>query len=694
MKYLLKLEDTLKALQSGGVTCEDASKLMNSEISRDEIKHLLKVKDESLDKTEIEKLGCILKVANYIYTYSGLSTGITDSDYDKLISIYQSVSGDMSFTIDSSNDNKEYHRYPVLRGTLNKIYSLGESDLHQKVNDHRETLDQWIAKMENKIYLNSGEMVHLRDETVLCFPKWDGVSCVFEFDEKGKMIRALTRGHTDVNTAKNISCHFPNMKSDVFGRHGVKTEIMVFDETVDAYSAYTKRLYSQSRSVASAIINSNTPSEFDSMLVIKKLRYLKEGRKIEDLCTEVFDDPYIRCKLKNTEEILRFSEDCRNVNGCRCDGVVIRFTNPEIIKKLGREDNKNNFEVAYKFTEESAYATVKDIEFRMGLFGRLTPVVTFEPIKLKGNKVKSASLGSMSRFRSLHLSKGDTIKIFYDIIPYVTIDPSCKITDSDPIKEPRYCPDCGSLLEKNGDIISCANEKCSWVMKGRILNYIEKMKIDNISGMTVVKLFDAGFLTCIEDLYTLKKHKSKICKMDGFGEESVERFLRGIERSRDSIMGSQLLGAIGIEGNSRKTFKKLLELYTIRELLDFADDKRYDYLERVEGIGEKKAKGIIKGLRHNKKLIKFLLEVIDVVEDDEIPKSKFYVCFTKVRNRELEEFILQNKGSVVDNVTKGTSFLVVPTKDVTSRSTELAKKYGIPRVVIDDVESYITKNYL
>ena len=89
----------------------------------------------------------------------------------------------------------------------------------------------------------------------------------------------------------------------------------------------------------------------------------------------------------------------------RTDGVVITITDSTIQQILGRDNDINNFEVAYKFTEEYAYSEIVDIDFQMGLFGRLAPVAKIKPVKLKGNTISSVSLGSMAIYRKMNFSK-------------------------------------------------------------------------------------------------------------------------------------------------------------------------------------------------------------------------------------------------------------------------------------------------
>ena len=99
-------------------------------------------------------------------------------------------------------------------------------------------------------------------------------------------------------------------------------------------------------------------------------------------------------------------------------------------------------------------------------------------------------------------------------------------------------------------------------------------------------------------------------------------------------------------------------------------------------------------INSNKKLIKFLEDELDIISTKGTSNEKsFSVCFTKIRDMDLEKFIIANGGIVSDSLTKNTTFLVVPSLDTESSKVTKAKKYGIQIVHIDDLESTIL-NYL
>jgi len=663
------------------------------------------IDDKEYYSAYVKLLRIVLKICNYIYNYSGEYTGLTDAQYDELIEFYKDLSGDESIITEAKNDTDNvHHRFKTLRGTLDKIYKLTEEDVLK--NKSQKSLDDWVKQTEKRYFDLSGETIDLYEEEVIVMPKFDGLSTVFECDGKtGKMIRALTRGDTSRNEAQDVSHIFKNGRfvgslRDQPYDYGVKVEVMMLNDSLDEYNQKYHKDYKNTRSIVSSILNSKELDERVEYLHVVPLRisFIDEDgeESAQQLAPEVFNYPYLRCKLKETEKIREYSFNQKTVfPGLRCDGSVIQLTNPKVQQVLGRDNEKQKYEVAFKFTEEVGYAEVEDVIFTTGLFGRISPVVVFKPVKLKGNKVRKASLGSFSRFSNLELCKGDVIKVLYDIIPYVqfdTDDYKCTRSGKSVIKAPKFCPDCGELLElsESGDILRCNNKSCPCREKGKILNYCKKMNISNISYATIEDFYSEGLLRSIRDLYTLKDHKNQIVGMDGYNVKKIENILNEIDTHRE-VSASVLFGSLGIESISTKKFKNVFDFISAQEMMEIANTDNYDFFTVIPGIKEKTAKALVDGLHDNNDLIYFLLKELTLIEE---VRGHYSVAFTKVRDEEMEKFITDNYGTIDDSLTKNTTILVVPTKDIKSSKTDKANKYGIPIVPIDELKEYITNNLL
>lgn len=660
--------------------------------------------DEQPTKEEIEALKWILKLCNLIYNRSGEDTGLSDSEYDILSEYYKNISGDESIITEAEGSNDVVnHKYKTLRGTLDKIYKITEEDVLK--NKSQKSLDDWVRQTERRYLEKTGEHIDLMECEVIVMPKFDGVSCVFECSKSGQLERALTRGDTKRNEAQDITHVFKDIFTDPVQnpkhQHGVKTEIMMLDADLEKVNEEYHTDYKNTRSVVSSILNSDELDGREKYLKIVSLRYSyidEDGDESEQyLPPSVYEYPYLKCKLKEVDKIHEFAFNHKTVHpGLRCDGAVIRIMDENIQRVLGRENEKQKFEVAFKYTEETAYSKVKDIIFTTGLFGRINPVVVVKPVKMKGNTVEKASLGSYGRYKKLGLAKGDIVKVLYDIIPYVDFDENdfkCERSGNSAIKASLTCPECGSVLEESesGELLYCVNPSCPCRERGRILNYCKKMNIANISYATIEDLYNEHILRSIEDLYRLKDQVNTISQLNGYGVNKITNILDEIDNHRD-VVPSVLLGSIGIEGVSTKKFKKILEYVTMAEIIQFSQEKNYDFFTVIPGIKDKTAKKLVDGINDNISLIQFLIQELSI-QNEPRSSGSFSVVFTKIRNEEMEKMIEEYGGIVSDSLTKDTSILVIPEKGVNSSKVEKAKKYNIPVVPIDELKNYIEENF-
>ena len=698
----MKLERLQVGLLSGEFDVVDVSDIMQKQIRPKMLKYIglgMDNKYNLFSEDDKQNVFLMIFLCQYIFNYSGLPTGLSDLEYDQLYEVYINLGNDdmISVNIPKSSTKTANHHYPSLRGTLTKVYYLTDDEVRK--NPTRKYLNEWIKRTE-KIYSDiTGRSINLNEEDIYVFPKWDGCSCVFEFNPDGSLHKALTRGNVYTNVAQDITRAFPHVigKKTKNG-YGLKTEIMMRENDLDSYNKKYNTTYRNTRSIVSSILNtidSKTDPRLD-MLVIQGLRTSElDGKEetLQELADMAFDSPYIKCKLKDVDKIRDFAENHRYVDGLRCDGAVIYLINKDLRKILGREDNKNRYEVAYKFTEETALTKLTDVVFQLGPSGKLNPVAIVKPVKLKGNTITRISLGSMARFDDLNLRYGDTVKVNYDIIPYLIFDLSCKHNPKgDKIKTPKKCPYCGEPLElENGIPIRCANEKCAWKKKGKILNYFTKLGIEGIGFETVDQLYEAGICKSIKDIYKLHKHKNELIKLEGFGEISYKNLIKSIN-DRGSVYDYEVLGALGIEGISTETFKVLLKKHSLKKLMLIASDESVDELCEIPGIKKKKATKIIDGLNKNIDLIDYLLSHLDIKHDDR-KEGRFRVVFTKVRDSDLESWIRDHDGTVENDVKKVTDILIVPEIMTTSTKTQQASKYGIPMVSIDHAKEYIIAHF-
>ena len=681
------------------LTEDKNKKLINYFVNRD------KISCEPLNGPMLAKLNAIVQIT-HILDSSDAGSPLSDTEWDTLeeMLINEGVPR-LTGTVEINDNKKESHTYLQLRGTLDKVYYL--RDTEKRTNKSRKYLSEWIKSTEAKYEKVTGKKIDLRKCKVLCTPKFDGACAVDEISETGKGLW-MSRGDTQKNRASNIShvlCQFDNLYN-AFPDHGIKFEIMMTEENKDYINQiYRDRHYRNSRQVVTATLNSKDPDFKAEYLYPVPLRIMKKGDEIENIHPDLLRKfPSLACSLSDVDRIYEFAMNHRyiemNQMRFRTDGVVITLTDPELQKVLGRESDINNFEVAYKFTEEHAYTKVKGVEFYVSEFGHITPVLVVEKVILKGNDVDHITLSNKERFDELDLHYGDTVKVLYDIIPYVTTDENCPRSNSKKIEFVKFCPKCGAPLDLSVVEVQCSNGECPSKIIGKIQNYCSNVRIQNIGIQRIQTLYNAGLLKHgIRSLYKLKKYNLDMEDLDMFGRLMTRKIIAEIESKR-RLKDYEFFGAIGIETLSTKTFKSIFAAIKYSDFIDIINKKEFDSLRNklisINGIGEAKADVLIKYLKNTddrKELLKLLEEMSIAETFSAVPKekSKGKILLHQFRSDELQKLIESNGWEIGSSLSGNTSYLVIPDgDDVNMESAKIisAKDLGVPVVT----DSYIRAN--
>ena len=633
---------------------------------------------DKMDDMDLFTCRKIVEILQFIYNNTDIIPPVSDSTYDKLYQIMLDAGlGDIVGSVNSQGKPVREHRFPDLRGTLNKVHFVFNVD---KDGDKRRSIEDWITTIENILgrNINNTEEFNIRLQ-----PKWDGCSAVFECDENGELEHVLMRGDTEKNLAVDVIDLFKDqIDFKVFAngkeKFAIQTEVLMNQADYERIIVDYKDFKSP-RSATSSILNEKVlQPHLAQYLTIEPLRIQYVGKEPCIIPNERFDMISNLFDLRDIRECIKQINEDIKADGRVTDGVVLHLINEDLHTRLGRDGAINRYEVAYKFPAESKKAKLINIEFSYGLGGNITPVAKIEPVVMLGKTISSISMGSIDRFRSMdHLTTGSEIIVRYEIIPYMDIDNTCKINEhGDKFYVPTHCKHCGERLVED-PLLKCINEECPSRIIGNVVNYINKMRIENINIETVSTLFDQGIITGIESLYTLDEHKTKIISLPGFGEKSYEKMIDGINK-RKTVYDYELLGSLGIQSIGVRMFKKVLSVMDLETMLRLAKDHMLSInLMGLPGFGEKTASRVQYGVSSKIKTIEFLLNKIQLKEQVSSSKLKGKVCFSQVRDAQFESELERNGYEVVNSITKSTDYLIVPSLEVLSSKIDKAKKYGI-----------------
>lgn len=639
---------------------------------------------KELDDMDIFTCKKLIEILQFIYNNTDIVPPVSDETYDSLYQIMLDTGlGDIVGSVNSQGKPVREHSYPDLRGTLNKVHFTFNVD---KEGDKRKSIEDWITSIENILgrKINNTKEFELRLQA-----KWDGCSAVFECDEEGNVEHVLMRGDTEKNQAVDIielfrdSIDFRTFANGK-DKFAVQTEVLM---NWEGYKRICKEYkeFKSPRSATSSILNEKIlQPKLVEYLTVEPLRIQYMGKQPEIIPNERFDMISNLYDLRDIQECIKLINEHAKAEGKSTDGVVLHLMDKKLQQKLGRDGVINRYEVAYKFPAEAKKSKLINVEFSYGLGGNITPVAKIEPVIMLGKTIRSISFGSIDRFRSMdYLTSGSELIVRYEIIPYLEVNDSCKINpNGERFYIPTYCKYCGCRLEED-PLLKCVNESCPSRIIGNVVNYINKMRIENINIETISTLFDQGIINGIESLYSLEDHKSEIVSLPGFGIKSYEKMIEGINKKK-VVYDYELLGSLGIQSIGVRIFKKILSVMDLETVLRLSmDNTLVVNLMGLPGFGEKTATRVQKGINSKIKTIRFLLDTLTLKEKVQPGKLKGKVCFSQVRDPKFESELINKGYDVSDSLTKSTNYLIVPSLDVVSNKIEKAKKYGIEILTLE-----------
>ena len=405
--------------------------------------------------------------------------------------------------------------------------------------------------------------------------------------------------------------------------------------------------------------------------------------------------------LKNINELenfhKKFEEDRFNLE-YDVDGLVYKINNLELQKRLGFTSNSPRWAIAHKFSADSAYSEITDINVQVGRTGALTPVARIKPVNIGGVVVSNATLHNEDEIDRKDIRIGDTVKIERagDVIPHVIfVDLKKRDKKSKKFIFPDSCPSCGSktikefnrTTKKYDAVRRCTNEgfECEKIAIEKIKHFISKeaMNIDGLGKKVVENFWALDLIRFPQDIYKLDYNK--ISNLDGWGDLSVSNLKYSINQSKQVTL-DRFLYAIGIRHIGMENAKLLAE-YTksIKSFLKFVNKKKLNEFLNIDGIGDTQINSLKKFFnnRSNYNVVEKLSSILNISDlkinkDGKLLNSTFMFTgkLSNMSRAEAKSLIEKNSGSVVSSINKKLKYLIIGEKP-TNRKVIQAKELGI-----------------
>ncbi len=310
------------------------------------------------------------------------------------------------------------------------------------------------------------------------------------------------------------------------------------------------------------------------------------------------------CSFEDLDGELKSRAETRSSLPYEIDGLVVKVNELSQRDVLGYTEHHPRWATAYKFEAPQAETVVEDIDVQVGRTGRITPMARIRETQLSGSVIKNITLHNQDYVNGLELAKGDTVAISKrgDVIPAVESVTEKNTDGNTTWQMPSVCPVCGSYIEKRGAHHFCTNFNCPAQVTGRIEFFCAKkqMDIEGLGPNTVALLYEKGYVTDIQDIYTFDFKNLLRDGVEGFGEKKIQLIEKGIAESKKQSF-RRVLVSLGIPEFGKKAVDLVTDagFRTMDSILELVNDREnaVTRLSEIDGIGPVTAAEIADGFR-------------------------------------------------------------------------------------------------
>lgn len=536
--------------------------------------------------------------------------------------------------------------------------------------------------------------------------KLDGLTIVLTYDN-GQLQKAVTRGNGEVGEIiTNNARVFKNVPVTI----PFKGKLVLRGEAIITYSDFERineqipeadAKYKNPRNLCSGSVrqlNNEITAQRNVHFFAFTLVSAQDidfdnsrQRQFEWLKDQGFSVVEYKMVTKDTIlDTIEWFEKTIVTNDFPSDGLVILYDDIAYGDSLGRTAKFPRNAMAFKWTDETAETTLREIEWSASRTGLINPVAVFDPVELEGTQVSRASVHNISIVESLKLGIGDRIKVFKAnmIIPQIAEN----LTQSGNLEIPEVCPVCGgkTQIKQVNDVktLYCINEDCQAKHVKSFAHFVSRdaLNIDGLSEATLEKFIQHGFLKNFCDLYHLEKFRDEIIALDGFGEKSYENLLTSVENSRNTTLPKFIYG-LGIANVGLSNAKMIVQALgnDIEKVIHAGRQE----LEKIDGVGAVIADTFASYFENEKNKEEFykLLQEMHIEkapdnQNNQILTGKVFVITGSLEHFEnrnqLKERIEQLGGKVTGSVTGKTSYLINNDSHSMSSKNKTASKLGVP----------------
>lgn len=551
----------------------------------------------------------------------------------------------------------------------------------------------------NKTY-KLEELIKWQDaKPVISTFKIDGSSCSITY-RNGKFELAKTRG--DGKFGENITSkviqieHVPKTVQSL-KNFEVRGEVYCTEENFlklrEKMSSEGLEVPSSQRNIVAGLLGRKEHIQFSSYLsfqafelITTEAKIASEEEKFKTLIKLGFETPdyFVNKTKKDLEARLEEAKAFMSEGNYLIDGLVFTLNEIGLHEKLGETSHHPRYKIAFKFQGDTKVTRIKQISWQVSRNGVLTPVANVEPVELSGAKVARVTLHNFGMVKQFNLKKGDEIEIVRsgEVIPKFL---EVKASSKNRFLYPEKCPSCDEPTFIEDIRLVCRNDLCPDKVRDEILNFIQKIGIEDLSSKRLEELLKLKLVTDIPSLYALTKEQLML--VDKVKDKLASKLIASIEASK-SVDLTTFLASLGITGGAYNKCEKVVfaGFDTLEKIMQLKPSE----LMLVESFAEKSSIEFVKSLQSKKTIVKKLVSYgfnpeasIAKKSEGKIVGLKFCITGTlSMKRSELQKIVKKNGGIVQSSVSKETSYLI--TNDTESSSSKFKKAQSLEIPIISE----------
>ena len=607
----------------------------------------------SLNKKQLEDS---LKYLSDIYYNDGVSL-ISDENYDRLRELLAKKFADSNvLKVIGAEVVKEKVKLPFYMGSMDKI------------KPDKNNLASWKTAYPGKACISD---------------KLDGISALVV---KSGGNRALyTRG--DGTYGQTITHMIPHIQiGDMPGHevYAVRGELIVSKANYER----VKEGKRGARQMVSGLANQKTltPERIALMGLVEFVAYevivpesLKPSEQFTLLDTHstfhtVRWTTSTDITIENLSEILSKRKES---SVYEIDGIIV---NHDVA--YPRQVGKNpEYAFAFKmsFAEQVAITEVLRVNWEASKNGYLKPTVNFEPINIGGAIIQYASGFNAAFIHSNGIGPGAFIEVIRsgDVIPYIRAVKSVSPTG------PQMPEEAWHWNETHIDAILDRISGNPDVQMRMLLFFAQTLDIGSCGEGTIHKLHDAGIKT-IPQFLQLTEAFILDNKVSGLGKASAKKLVTNIQEAAKKATLSQWAVGSGIFGRGLGIRRLEPAFAVVPDNLEPSEDLVAKVAD-LPSWSKDSAAGFVQNLPEFKKFLDTVgvkrIPVANAPVPALVPVSDklkdLVVLFTGFRNKDIEEYIKREGGTISDTFSKKVNMLLVKDATVNNEKVKKAQAAGI-----------------